>query len=259
MMISVGEFNKYFEQYPEVFTKIQQIYETKQESINLRINELQKNKSDFNYQSKKIFMAQKYQDRQEVLSKSINKHATHSYSREEIITERLCQNMINQFPLVNLKQIKRTISREQLRSDSNLSKSFEKSHQLLQNSVTSLRKIEQLKPLAKSMSKLSKSMIAKTNNLYKSYEISQFKVQYYNQSQMYYDYINQHKLDDLRREENQTRLKDIKEAKEQQIIEDKKFRLKPYWQYHREKLLLNDILGEGHNKQMSKIAKVNKL
>lgn len=155
----------------------------------------------FEKQSKDQFLKSKHKERQEILAHSLGNQmqkAQSRYSKEEIVTERVCQQMINEFPMVNLKQINRTLTQEALRDNSNLGENFDKSALMLTSSVLGLRQLKKLEPVSGNFCKLSKSLIQRSNQLYKDYDISQFKVQFYNQNQLYYDYLNQDKLNRLK-------------------------------------------------------------
>ncbi|CDW82419.1 cyclic nucleotide-binding domain containing protein [Stylonychia lemnae] len=256
--IDLVELKKNFESHQDIVQNLKQMYTERQQQYQARMQKLHKQIRNINFVQNNMLIEQNNKDREKILSKKqIDYSLLEKYTQEEIITEKYSQQLINQFPYVNLKSMKRAMSKDNLNQADdgeslNLLESFEKSHRILNKSVNSLRAIKQLKNFTSNVNKLNKTLINQTQNMYKEEQMSKFKVQFYNQSNMIYEYVNQQKIDDIRRQEYKQRIDLIEERKRQKDLEAKKFRLKPYWQYNREKLLIKNIVKEDTSSRLSR-------
>ncbi len=144
-----------------------------------RMKQFYKHERSFEMQSKVYFMKSQHEERQKILKNSLDNQFTQlpaNYSKEVLLTERVCQQMINEFPMVNLKQINKSISRDTLGPNSQLSSNFDKQASMLTSSVLGLRQLKKLETVSNNFCKLSKSLIQRSSQMYKDEGIDQFKV-----------------------------------------------------------------------------------
>lgn len=126
---TAAAFHEAFSAYPQIYNMLSEFHAKKHLSLEQRVRNIQKLESKFETTARKEYLNEKIKSREDLLK---SKKAQESFSKEDLMTERLCQRMISQFPKVDLKRISQSLDK----ADS--TQNFQTSQRILSQSVVGL-------------------------------------------------------------------------------------------------------------------------